>query len=340
VSATGFPPPFLPSAWLCNPHLQTVVAATLRRPPRLPAVRRQRIGLDDGDFVDVDVVSPRQQPRWASWVLVLHGLAGSSRSPAVCGMAAALAAAGHEVCLMNYRGCSGEPNRLPRSYHGGETDDVLAVMRTLSAERAGRAFGAVGFSIGANMLMKLLGEDRRRVPAGLVATVGISPPFDLARCAAFLDSPFRVRSVYRRSLLRTLRHKALATLARFPDCITTSPAQLRAARTFAAFDGLFTAPVHGFRDAPDYWHRASGGRYLAGIDRPMLIIAAADDPFFPADYVPRAAIAANPRLELALTARGGHCGFVDGSPWSPVCWAEQAVAGYLGRHLRPHVPTA
>jgi predicted alpha/beta-fold hydrolase len=335
MSAPGDPPPFLPSPWLGNPHAQTILAATVRRPPHLPSLRRQRIELDDGDFVDVDVAASPTRTEPTSWVLVLHGLAGSSRSPAVRGMAAALVAAGHEVCLMNYRGCSDEPNRLPRSYHGGASDDVLAVMQRLCSARPHRPFAAVGFSIGANMLMKLMGEDTARVPASLTAAVAISPPFDLTRCAAFLDRPFRPPGIYRHALLRVLRPKALDTLARFPGCVAVSAADLRRARTFAAFDGLFTAPLHGFADAAEYWHRASGGRFLAGIDRPMLILSAADDPFFPPDYVPRAAIAANPRLTLALAARGGHCGFVSGPAWSPTFWAERATTAYLATHLAP-----
>jgi len=335
VPAAGPSPTFRPSPWLSNRHVQTILAASLRRPVNLPTPHRRRIDLEDGDFIDIDVVSPRAAKPPTSWVLVLHGLAGSSRSPAVRGMAAALAAAGREVCLMNYRGCSDEPNRLPRSYHGGASDDVLAVMQRLSTERPGRPFAAVGFSIGANMLMKLLGEDASRLPASLLATVAVSPPFDLTRCAAFLDRPFAPQAIYRRALLRVLRPKAIDTLRRFPGCIPASVADLRAANTFAAFDGLYTAPIHGFKDAADYWHRASGGRCIATIHRPMLILSAADDPFFPSGYVPRAAIAANPCLTLALTDRGGHCGFVSGPAVSPSFWAEEATVAYLASHLSP-----
>jgi predicted alpha/beta-fold hydrolase len=248
-------------------------------------------------------------------------------------MAAALVAAGYEACLMNYRGCSGERNRLPRGYHGGASDDVLAVMQRLTAARPHRPFGAVGFSIGANILMKLAGEDARHAPDLLTTTVAISPPFDLARSAAHLDEPLLLRGLYRRELLRVLRAQARETLARFPGCVAASADDVRGARTFAAFDEMYTAPLHGFRDAPDYWHRASGGRFLAGIDRPMLILAAADDPFFPPRSVPRAAIAANPALSLVLADHGGHCGFIGGPPWSPTFWAEQATVGHLMRHL-------
>ena len=335
MSATGFPPPFLPSRWPSTRHLQTLVGTMLRRDPPLPPLRRQRIELADGDFLDVDVTAPRDRSGDGPWVLVLHGLEGSSRSRYVRGMAAALVTAGHEVCLMNYRGCSGEPNRLPRAYHGGATADVLTVLERLSASRPGRPFATVGFSIGANMLMKLLGEDPHLVPAGLVAGVAISAPFDLERCALFLDHPSRTRGIYRRQLLRTLRAKALGKLKRFPGCIAAAPAELRAVRSLTEFDGLYTAPIHGFRDATDYWRSVSGERYLSRIERPMLILSATDDPFFPQHYVPQSAIAANPNLTLALTDRGGHCGFVAGPAWSPNYWAEEAALGYLARRFGP-----
>ncbi|MFM7185454.1 MAG: YheT family hydrolase [Planctomycetota bacterium] len=335
MSAPEFLPPFTPSRWLANRHFQTFLGTTLRRDPPLPALRRQRIELADGDFVDVDLAAARDRNRSGSWVLVLHGLEGSSRSRYVRGLAAALLATGNEVCLMNYRGCSGEPNRLPGAYHGGATADVLAVLEQLSAERPGRTFAAVGFSIGANMLMKLLGEDPELLPAGLVATVAISAPFDLESCMHFLDRPSRTCGIYRRQLLKTLRTKALDKLDRFPGCIAASPADVRATRTFAAFDELYTAPIHGFRDATDYWRCVSGAGYLSRIALPMLIISAGDDPFFPRGYVPQAAIAANPHLTLALTRRGGHCGFVGGSAWAPAYWADRAAVGYLARRFSP-----
>jgi len=333
VSGPGSPPPFLPSRWLRNRHLQTLLGTTLRGDAAIPGMRRQRLELDDGDFIDVDVAKPHDRQGAGSWVLVLHGLEGSSRSRYVRGMAAALLAAGHEVCLMNYRGCSGEPNRLPCAYHGGATADVRAVMEQLSGERPGHPCAAVGYSIGANMLMKLLGEDQQLVPGGLVAAVAISAPFDLERCAHFLDRPARTGGIYRRQLLRTLRTKAVCKLERFPGCISASPAEVRAARTFAAFDDLYTAPIHGFRGATDYYRRVSGAGYLQHISRPMLILSASDDPFFPRHYVPQAAIAANACLTLALSDRGGHCGFVAGSAWSPAYWAEQAAVGYLGHQF-------
>jgi predicted alpha/beta-fold hydrolase len=316
--------------------VQTAFGTALRRAFLRPHLQRQRIELADGDFVDVDIAGPDTPgPGDRPWTLVLHGLEGSSRSSYVRGMTAALVAAGCEACIVNYRGCSGEPNRLARAYHAGETEDVLAVLERLGAERPGRPFAVVGFSIGGNILMKLLGEDPGRVPAGLVAAAAISPPFDLERCAQHLDRRSRTAAVYRGQLLRTLRRKAVAKLARFPRCVAATPKQLRAAHTFALFDELYTAPVHGFENARDYWQRSSGVRYLPSVRHPLLIVTAQDDPFFPRDYVPRDVVAANACLELVLTEHGGHCGFVGGSLRSPTFWAEHTVlhslAGHLGR---------
>lgn len=336
MSAAGPSPTFVPSRLLANCHVQTAFGTALRRAFLRPHLQRQRIELADGDFVDVDIAGPDTPgPGDRPWTLVLHGLEGSSRSSYVRGMTAALVAAGCEACIVNYRGCSGEPNRLARAYHAGETEDVLAVLERLGAERPGRPFAVVGFSIGGNILMKLLGEDPGRVPAGLVAAAAISPPFDLERCAQHLDRRSRTAAVYRGQLLRTLRRKAVAKLARFPRCVAATPKQLRAAHTFALFDELYTAPVHGFENARDYWQRSSGVRYLPSVRHPLLIVTAQDDPFFPRDYVPRDVVAANACLELVLTEHGGHCGFVGGSLRSPIFWAEHTVlhslAGHLGR---------
>jgi predicted alpha/beta-fold hydrolase len=336
MSAAGPSPTFVPSRLLANCHVQTAFGTALRRAFLRPHLQRQRIELADGDFVDVDIAGPDTPgPGDRPWTLVLHGLEGSSRSSYVRGMTAALVAAGCEACIVNYRGCSGEPNRLARAYHAGETEDVLAVLERLGAERPGRPFAVVGFSIGGNILMKLLGEDPGRVPAGLVAAAAISPPFDLERCAQHLDRRSRTAAVYRGQLLRTLRRKAVAKLARFPRCVAATPKQLRAAHTFALFDELYTAPVHGFENARDYWQRSSGVRYLPSVRHPLLIVTAQDDPFFPRDYVPRDVVAANACLELVLTEHGGHCGFVGGSLRSPTFWAEHTVlhslAGHLGR---------
>jgi predicted alpha/beta-fold hydrolase len=320
---------FTTSRWFANAHAQTFYSAILRFGERSPPSIRRRLELRDGDFIDVDVAAPLRPAESAPWALVLHGLEGCSGSSYVRSLARRLVARGIEACLLNYRGCSGEDNRLARSYHSGATDDVHAAIEKLVAERAGRPFGVVGYSIGANLVMKLLGE-RTPLPAELRGAVAVSPPFDLVKASASLDGPSNF--LYRAHLLRTLRTKALRKLERFPG-IADQRAIARAT-TFAQYDEHFTAPVHGFASARDYWERCSGVRFIAGIERPLLLIAAEDDPFFPRGYVDRAAVAANSRLELLLSPHGGHVGFVGGTPLAPVFWAEDRVADHLERTFR------
>jgi predicted alpha/beta-fold hydrolase len=337
--------PFVPARFLGNAHAQTLYANLARRVPTL-AARRERVELEDGDFVDVDVVAAERGPstRHGSlvprdpclaqgdreehqpWVLVLHGLEGSSEAPYVRGLAHMLAAQGVESCLLNYRGCSGEPNRLPRSYHSGETGDVLRAYEHLARTRRGPC-ALVGFSIGANLTMKLLGELGEQAPP-FVLSIAVSPPFELERCARHLDRPAGLP--YREHLLSTLRAKALAKLDHFPRL--ASAKGVRAARTFQAFDEEYTAPVHGFKGAHDYWERSSGGRYLEGIERDLLIITSDDDPFFPKGYVPEIARKMD-TVELVLAPGGGHVGFVSGSVLAPRYWAEELASSRLASAL-------
>jgi predicted alpha/beta-fold hydrolase len=319
-------PAFVPARFLENPHAQTVYAALLRRTPTFPVVR-ERLELEDGDFLDVDTVSPPGASAHTPWVLVLHGLEGSSEAVYVRGLARGLVARGLEACLLNYRGCSGEPNRLARSYHSGETGDVRAALEALAARRPGRRIGLAGFSVGANLAMKLLGEEGDRTPVH--AAVAISPPFDLERCATHLDRPGGW--VYRERLLWTLRTKALGKIARFPGI--ASGAAVKAARTFFAFDEAFTAPVHGFENAHDYWAKASGVNYLEGVTRDLLIVSSDDDPFFPEGYVPHAAIGRNRNVDLVAPARGGHVAFVAGTALAPRFWAEELTVERLASRL-------
>ncbi len=199
----------------------------------------------------------------------------------------------------------------------------------LARSREGRPFGIVGFSIGANILMKLLGEYGQGAPETLRAAVVVAPPYDLTNCAAHLDSPSLF--FYREWLLRTLRAKALAKIAAFPG--VADAGAIRSARTFFAFDEAYTAPIHGFKNARDYWERCSGIVHAPAITRETVIISSLDDPFFPRGHVPEAELKKNPRIELVLTPGGGHVGFVSGSPLAPLYWAGELAAEVLARRL-------
>lgn len=317
-------PAFAPAGWLPGPNLQTVFARVARPFPRPPA-RRERWELPDGDFLDVDRFAGTAPG--APLVLVCHGLEGSSRAPYVRGLVAQALSRGLSAAALNFRGCSGEMNRLPRFYHSGETEDLAYAVGRLAGERPGRPLALAGFSLGGNVVAKYLAERGPAAPPEVVAAAVISVPFDLAACARAVDGPGFWAAVYRGRFLRTLRAKALRKAATFPGLL--DPARVRAVRTFAGFDEAVTAPLHGFASASEYWARSSSGRLLERVRRPLLALAAADDPIVPADSLPVQAARRNPQLALEVAPAGGHAGFVSGPPWRPRYWAEERAAEFL-----------
>ncbi len=320
--------PYAPARWLPGGHAMTVFANLARPFPR-PAPRRERWELPDGDFVDVDR-HPGPSPE-APVVLVCHGLEGSSRAPYVRGLVAAARARGLAALALNFRGCSGEPNRLARQYHSGDTGDLGEAVRRLVAERPGRPVVLAGFSLGGNVVAKYLGERGDDLPPEVRGAAVISAPFDLAACARALDGPGLMMRVYRERFLRRLRRKALAKARRFPGAL--DGAAIRAARTFAAFDACVTAPLHGFASAEDYWARASSGPWLGGVRRPLLALASTDDPMIPAASLPVREARANPAVTLVVTDAGGHVAFVAGGPFRPRYWAEASAVDFLATAL-------
>lgn len=298
----------------------------LVRHGRLP-LRRERVPTADGDFVDLDWADgPAETPV----VVVLHGLEGSARSHYVIGLLREVLARGWRGVALNFRSCSGELNRLPRFYHSGDTGDLDAVVNLLVAREAGVRIGAVGVSLGGNILLKWLGERETDVPQQLVATVAISVPFDLAACARVLDRGF-CRALYTENFMRTLRRKVRDKARRFPAFVDV--AAVRRARTFAAYDRAVTAPLHGFADEHDYWTRSSSGPYVARIRRPTLLINALDDPFVPPETLPDAFTLPSD-VVAEFTPDGGHAGFLAGRwPWRPEAWAERRAVEFLARAL-------
>ncbi len=311
--------PFTPARGLRSAHAQTVFAS-LARSAKVPPLRRERWETPDGDFVDVDVLTG--QPA-APALLVLHGLEGSSRSGYVAAVLRGVAARGWSAFAMNFRSCSGEPNRLPRSYHSGATEDPAWALRRLK-ERHGGPLHAVGFSLGGNVLLRLLAEEGEACL--LSRAVAVSVPFDLSRCASELDRPGDPWALlYRARFLRTLKRKALEKAERHAGALSVE--RIRAARGLRDFDDAVTAPLHGYQSAAEYYARCSSAPVLDRIRRPTLLISALDDPFCPFE-VPASA-RANPRVQVLSTRHGGHVGFVAGSLWRPRFWAEAQALAFL-----------
>lgn len=322
---------YAPARWLPGANAMTVFASVARLLPR-PRARRERWELPDGDFLDVDRFEPprRVGPGAAcgdAILVVCHGLEGSSQAPYVRGLVALALSQGLAGVALNFRGCSGEPNRLPRFYHSGETGDLALVVERLAAERPGRAIVLAGFSLGGNVVVKYLGERGDGLPGEVRGAAAISVPFDLGRSAASIDGPGFWNWVYRERFMRRLRRKALAKARRFPDAFDTR--RVAAARTFAEFDAVVTAPLHGFASAEAYWRESSAGRFLGGVRRPLLALASLDDPIVPAATIPVAEARRNPHVTLEAVRAGGHVAFVSGWPFWPSYWAERRVVEFL-----------
>ena len=320
---------YRPARWLPNRHLMTIYASLVRGASRL-ALRRERWELDDGDFVDVDRIAGRMAD--APLVLVLHGLEGSSQAGYMRGTLAAAAERGYAAVALNFRGCSGELNRLPRFYHSGDTGDVARAVAKLVAERPGRPLGIIGFSLGGNVTAKFLAERGEDLPPEVRGAVAISPPFDLKACAVALDGPGLFPAIYRGRFLRSLRTKALAKAKRFPKEINAEAA--RRATTFRAFDDVVTAPLAGFPSAEVYWERSSAGPLLGGVRRPLHVIVADDDPF-----VPPLEIRGSASVTVEHHGQGGHVAFVEGEPWATTRYAERRALEVLGEVLEKELVT-
>lgn len=326
--------PFRPSAWLPGPHAQTLGARLIRATRRGVELRRERLTLPDGDFLDLDWawrVKKAELSASSPLVLVVHGLEGSARSGYSRELYRTLAAKGIASVGMNFRSCSGELNRRPRMYHSGETEDLSFVSTTILARFPDRPFGAVGVSLGGNALLKHLAEISEKPCAAIQAAVAISVPYDLAAGADDVERGFS--RVYRWFLVHSLKRKIRGKAGLFRGLIDVEAAL--GSRTFREFDDTATAPLHGFTDAEDYYRRSSSARYLDRIRTPALLIHSRDDPFLPEDAIANDSSTSSACIEWRITARGGHVGFVEGPPWAPAFWAESQAAAFLAKMLKP-----
>ena len=313
--------PFRPAWWLPSPHLQTIWPSLARPRPR-PTLASRRIELSDGDFIDL-AIGDGTGPR----VLIVHGLEGDLDSHYAGSLVARLAREGFVPVFMHLRGCSGEPNRLDRTYHSGASEDLAEVLAALATDPEGPPAAAVGFSLGANLLLKYLGERDRPL---LQHAVAVSPPFVLRDCMLRLN--LGSSRIYRRYLITRLKQ---GYQAKFTDRPSPLDLDLDAIDDFNSFDEQITAPLSGFDGVFDYYNRASCRQFLPNIQTPTLIIHAVDDPFMFPTTVPFEH-ELGPGITLELARQGGHVGFISGAlPWRPVYWLEERIIEHLRQKLFP-----
>ena len=314
---------FQASRWLWGAHRQTIWPLLIKGP--LPPYRRQRWDTPDGDFIDLDWVDGApDQP----CVVLFHGLEGSSRSPYARSLMRAIHARGWHGVVVHFRGCSGEPNRLPRAYHSGDAAEIDWILRRIHALHWPALFAA-GVSLGGNALLKWLAENAQSDEATFLldAAATVSAPVDLA--AAESELARGLKRGYARYFLRSLVPKALEKAMRFPGLMDV--AAIKRSRTLREFDEAVTAPLHGFRGAADYYARASAGPLLHRINTPTLLLHAQDDPFLPFSALPAASDLPQ-EVTPDFLAQGGHAGFVQGAWPGNMTWLPQRLLTYFDRH--------
>ncbi|MCB0548142.1 MAG: alpha/beta fold hydrolase [Phaeodactylibacter sp.] len=299
-------------------HINTIFPALFRKVEGVH-FERERVDTPDGDFLDLDWLSIGSR----RLAILLHGLEGNASRPYIRGMARYFRERGWDVLGFNFRGCSGEPNRKLRSYHIGETSDLKWAISMILNQRDYESIALAGFSLGGNVVLKYLGENGDDVPAQVRCAVAFSVPCEVVSANREIDRwanwPYRHRFI--KSLNAKVKEKALL----FPEELQLPE---RMPRDFRQFDGRFTAPIHGFRDAEDYWVRNSSLQFLPEIRRPALMVSALDDSFLSAACYPYQLAESHPFLFLEAPRWGGHVGFVS-SGSNGAYWSEQRAYQFV-----------
>lgn len=320
---------FTPAFGLENRHFQTLYSSLFRRVPSL-SIEVENFTQKDGDFVECYWHNKPQNSSNTPIVTLFHGLAGSYDSPYIRGAMEELGKNGFAAVLMHFRGCSGKENRLPRSYHSGDSGDAHFWFEELSKRFPNSKLFGVGYSLGGNMLLKLLGEYSSNSP--LDAAISVSAPLQLDLCADAMNKGFT--KFYQAHLLKSLN---LSLEKKFKKhemhkYIKLKEEEIKSLKTFWEFDEAYTAPIHGFSSAQDYYTRCSSKEFLKNIKTPTLIIHSADDPFMSKEILPKKEELSS-SIEFELSAHGGHVGFICGSLIRPEYWLDKRITNYFKSFL-------
>jgi len=315
---------FEPPRWLKNRHAQTVYAGLPWAWRSWPALRREPLRLPDGDVTAVDwLVAGDELPTTTPLLVILHGLEGSAESPYARMLLEAARDHGWRGCVLHFRDCGDYTNLLPRRYHAGETNDLRHFLRTLHDAGHSGPIMAVGFSLGGNVLLKYLGECGDDTP--LRAACGVCVPLNLHECAKALN--IGLSRAYQRHLLKRMKKSIARKFDRHTAAFDWDAAM--SARTFADFDDVVTAPLHGFLNKTDYYDKCSSMHFLRDIERPTLIINALDDPFMTPGVIPHGDRMSD-HVTLEVAEYGGHVAFIDGgTPWKPTFYLPGRLIGFL-----------
>ena len=316
---------FKPAFGLANHHVQTIYSSLFRK---LPNIRFtiETFHLNDGDFLEIYWSKIKNHTNTTPIVTLFHGLTGSYKSPYIQGVTEELNQNGFSVVLMHFRGCATQENLLPRSYHSGESGDAKEFIAHLHKTYPNSKLYGVGYSLGANMLLKLLGEQHSG--CYLSKAVAISAPMQLDMCADFIDKGFS--KFYQKLLVDDLNKSLDAKYDKHPmeEIIHLQRENIKKIKSFWDFDEAYTAPVHGFDSAQDYYTKSSAKQFLKDIRIPTLIVHALDDPFMPAEILPHQRELSS-YISLEVSKHGGHVGFIGGTIFKPVYWTQNRIVKFF-----------
>ncbi|MFK8006841.1 MAG: YheT family hydrolase [Saprospiraceae bacterium] len=303
-------------------HFSTIYPSLFRQVKEVK-YKRERITTPDADFLDLD---------WSKVggkkiIITLHGLEGSSDSKYILGMNRIFNHHNWDAVTLNFRGCSGEMNLLRRGYHSGETTDLDFVINTIFKKYDYEEMVLIGFSLGGNVVLKYAGEKGNNIHPKIKKAIGISAPVDLAGCSAEIEKSHNF--IYLQRFLKSLKEKFKLKQHLYPDL---DAKRILASKTFGDFDGNFTAPVHGFASANDYWQKCSSRNFFENLSIPTLLINAKDDSFLSESCYPLEAAKSNPNLHLLTPKYGGHVGFPQSHP-KGYYWSEEQVIEFTRSSL-------
>ena len=316
---------FKPAFGLKNRHFQTLYSSLFRKLSPLE-IEVEQFTLTDGDFLECHWHNRPKIESKTPIIVLFHGLAGSYESPYIQGLMREAAQNGFATVLMHFRGCSGRENLKPRSYHSGDSGDALAWLNVVAAKFSNSQLFGVGYSIGGNMLLKLLGELGDKSP--LYAAVSVSAPLQLDICADAMDRGFS--RLYQHILLKSLKHSLEKKFKKhdMQKLLKIAKSDVGNLKTFWEFDEAYTAPVHGFASAQDYYTQCSSKQFLKTIQTPTLIIHSSDDPFMTTEILPTKEELSD-KITLEISTHGGHVGFIAGSFFKPNYWLEKRIVHFF-----------
>ena len=293
-------PTYKPPFWLFNGHLETIFPS-LCRSVKIENYNRERVDTPDGDFLDLDWINKDNE----KLVILCHGLEGDSYRPYMKGMARALSRGGFDITCMNFRGCSGEMNRKPRFYHSGATDDLETVLEHVINQNKYNRIYIIGFSLGGNMILKYLGEKGHQLNPLIKKAMAISVPLDLS--ASCLEIAKKENILYEKRFLKSLKNKIIRKTEL--GLLHVDIPLLKKVSSVWEFDEHFTAPLHGFKNARDYYEKCSALGFIEKISIPTLILNAQNDTFLSETCYPETLLREHPFVHLETPKRGGHVGF-------------------------------